>query len=127
MDLGVLLGHACVPGTPLELPGELSCRRPSLPHRGHTQTQVEFVTLEPGPGRVRLPTPRWYCRDSSIQPHQLASSPVRRSSPTTNIRPGLIVRRATVWTVAGPKLSGVVWVWDDTQSSTAESQALKEA
>ena len=40
---------------------------------------------------------------------------------------GLIVRRATAWTVAGTKLSGVVWVWDDTQSSTAESQALKEA
>ena len=49
MDLGVLFGHARVPGTPLELPGELSCRRPSLPHRGHTQTQVELVTLEPVP------------------------------------------------------------------------------
>ena len=49
MDLGVLFGHARVPGTPLELPGELSSRRPSLPHCGHTQTQVELVTLEPVP------------------------------------------------------------------------------
>ena len=29
--------------------------------------------------------------------------------------------------VVGPKLSGMVWVWDDTQSLTAESQALNEA
>ena len=45
VDLGVLLGHARIPGTPLELPGEFSSRRPSLLHGGHTQTQVEFITL----------------------------------------------------------------------------------
>ena len=28
--------------------------------------------------------------------------------------------------VAGLKLSDVVWVWDNTQSSTTESQALNE-
>ena len=30
-------------------------------------------------------------------------------------------------TVAGPKLSGIVWVWDNTQSSTTKSKALNEA
>ena len=29
--------------------------------------------------------------------------------------------------VDGPKLSGMVWVWDNTQSSTAKSQALNKA
>ena len=39
----------------------------------------------------------------------------------------LIIRRATAWMIATPKLLGVVWVWDNTQSSTAESQALNKA
>ena len=47
MDLSVLLSHACISGMPLELPGKLSSHRPSLPHCGHSQMQVEFVTLEP--------------------------------------------------------------------------------
>ena len=47
MNLGILLGYARIPGTLLKLPGELSSRRPSLPHCGCTQTQVEFVTLQP--------------------------------------------------------------------------------
>ena len=49
MNLDVLLGHAHILGTPLELPGKLSSRRPSLLHCGHTQMQVEFVTLQPVP------------------------------------------------------------------------------
>ena len=31
------------------------------------------------------------------------------------------------WMVAGPKLSGMVWVWDNTQSLTAKIQALNKA
>ena len=45
VDLGILLGHARIPGMPLELPGKLSSRSPCLLHGGHTQTQVEFITL----------------------------------------------------------------------------------
>ena len=75
VDLGVLLGHARILGTPLKLPGEFSCRRPSLLHGGHTQMQVEFIALTAGPGRVRLPTPRWYRR--AICP----SSPINLRHP----------------------------------------------
>ena len=32
-----------------KLPGKLSSRHPSLPHGGHSQMQVEFITLEPVP------------------------------------------------------------------------------
>ena len=39
----------------------------------------------------------------------------------------LMVKQATVWTVAGPRFSGMLWVWDNTQSLIAESQDLKEA
>ena len=126
MNLGVLLGHARVPGTPLKLPGELSCRRPSLPHCGHTQTQVEFVTLQPVPDVFDYLPPGGIAaiRPSSPINLRVPSAPLVSNHEYTS---GLIVRRATAWTVAGPKLSGVVWVWDDTQSSTAESQALKEA
>ena len=49
MDLGIFFGHTRISGMLLELPGELSSRRPSLPYCGHSQTQVEFVTLEPVP------------------------------------------------------------------------------
>ena len=49
IDLGILLGHAHISGTLLKLPGELSSHHPSLPHCGHSQMQVEFVTLEPVP------------------------------------------------------------------------------
>ena len=121
MNLGVLLGYARIPGTPLKLPGELSSRRPSLPHCGHTQTQVEFVTLEP------VPT-------CSITYPQVVSPQFIHPAPSTCVIPsaplvsnheytsGLIVRRATAWTVAGPKLSGIVWVWDNTQSSTLRAK-----
>ena len=47
MDLGILLGHTCISGMPLELPGKLSCCRPCLAHCGHAQTQVELITLQP--------------------------------------------------------------------------------
>ena len=88
MNLGVLLGHARVPGTPLELPGELSSRRPSLPHCGHTQMQVEFVTLQPVPDVFDYLPPGGIaaiCPSSSIN---LRHPQCYRSSPTTNICPG---------------------------------------
>ena len=37
-----------------------------------------------------------------------------------------IVKRATAQMVTGPKLLDVLWVWDGTQSSTAESYALND-
>ena len=73
MDLGVLFGHAHVPGTPLELPGELSSRRPRLSHCGHTQTQVEFVTLELVPDVFNYLPPGGIaaiCPSSSINLHR---------------------------------------------------------
>ena len=47
VNLGILFGHAHISGTLLELLGKLSSRRPSLPHHGHAQMQVEFITLQP--------------------------------------------------------------------------------
>ena len=46
MDLGILLGYTHILGPLLELPGELSSRHPSLLHCGHSQIQIEFITLE---------------------------------------------------------------------------------
>ena len=36
----------------------------------------------------------------------------------------LMIKWAMAQMVAGPQLVGMVWVWDDTQSSTAKSHTL---
>ena len=47
MDLGILLGHARILGTPLKFPGKFSCHHPCLAHHSHAQMQVELITLDP--------------------------------------------------------------------------------
>ena len=46
MNLGILFGHACVLGMPLQLPGKLPCYFPCLVHHGYAQMQVELITLK---------------------------------------------------------------------------------
>ena len=87
MNLGVLLGYARIPGTPLKLPGKLSCCRPSLPHCGHTQTQVEFITLQLVPDVFDYLPPGCI---AAIHP----SSPINLHCPqcTARLQPRIYVR-----------------------------------
>ena len=71
----------------LELPGELSSCHPSLLHCGHTQMQVEFVTLHPVPDVFDYLSPGGI---AAICP----SSPInlRRPQCTASLQPRIYVR-----------------------------------
>ena len=124
MDLHILLSHTCISSMMLKLPGKLLYHVYCLLHLNHAQMQIVFVALEPvmevfdylPPGsivRICPPGPtNLYC------PQHTASRQCRRH----------------VWAQGqvshsmdscSPKLSGVVWVWDNTQSCTAQKPYLK--
>ena len=88
-------------------------RKLNLLHCSRSQTCFNY--LPPGGIATICPSP----------PHQTYVIPSALLISNHEYTSGLIVRRATARTVAGPRLSGVVWVWDDTQSSTTEKPSLE--
>ena len=61
----------------------------------------------------------------SISPINYIIARVHKSPAKINL--WLIVKQAIACMTTGFRLLGIIWVWDNTQSSTTKSQALKEA